>query len=377
MFDFGTTVEACLRRHRVGRGAEEASQKLTTVLEHVVSASLKTEEGTYPSFSLAFDLNAEAGNRGVLSWSRAMTFDPSITIAGGDDLAKVSTLSTLGKSPLVGMVDGSKIELVGIGIPPPRYRTPLGDWGGNIARVSVFGPLHFVVESGACELGYFRDGTQSSKYANVFDLDSKLSTEMLGTTATENGLDGYVLNRLLAEMWLAARGGILAITNEEAPSMETSQRIASGSLISMHEAAYERLQSEITANDKGDEKSAYGLSSEVASAERAAEEAIASVVKMSMVDGAVLLNRRLKALAFGAKLIAHGMHAHTVQAVEQSGETKTLDMNWRGTRHRSALSWVCEQDGRTAFVVSQDRTCTAIYWKDGGVRVLMFRPRLF
>ncbi len=377
MLDFGLTVDACLRRHRAGHGAKEAASNLTTVLEQAVAASLKTEEGIFPSFSVAFDLNADAGSRGVLSWKRALSFDPPIIAEGGDDLAKVSTLSTLGKSPLVGRVVDKTIELLGIGIPPPRYRTPLGDWGGNIARVSVFGPLHFVVESGAGELGYFRDGGQSSKYANVFDLDSNLSTEMLGTTATENGLDGYVLNRLLAEMWLAACGGILAITNEEAPSMETSQRIASGSLISMHEAAYERLQNEKSANEKGDNKGAYNLSSEVVSAERAAEDGIDCVVKMSMVDGAVLLNRRLKALAFGVKLIAHGMTAKTVQSVEPSGETKNLCMSWKGTRHRSALNWVCERDGRTAFVVSQDRTCTGIYWKEGGVRVLMFRPRLF
>jgi hypothetical protein len=84
-------------------------------------------------------------------------------------------------------------------------------------------------------------------------------------------------------------------------------------------------------------------------------DGIRSLVRMSSVDGCVVLNRALRVLKFGATICAGGEMRPCPKldlALQPTSEIE--DMKALGKRHNSAFGLVCQVENSLAFVFSQD-----------------------
>ena len=105
------------------------------------------------------------------------------------------------------------------------------------------------------------------------------------------------------------------------------------------------------------------------------DDAISHTVRMSTLDGAVLMNERFEVLGFGAKLQSKKV---TSMAVPHGNGGTDLDLSVKGTRHLSAYSWVSASKKRMALVVSQDKVmCLFARRVMGDVAYWNLMPSLF
>ncbi len=80
------------------------------------------------------------------------------------------------------------------------------------------------------------------------------------------------------------------------------------------------------------------------------------VATLSAVDGAVVLNRKLRVLGFGAEITAHSPTLRTAKFARDpwAKNWDVREINTFGTRHRSALRLVSSFDDCLCFIISQD-----------------------
>lgn len=93
------------------------------------------------------------------------------------------------------------------------------------------------------------------------------------------------------------------------------------------------------------------------------------VADLSLVDGAVVLNRRFEVLGFGAEISA-GLESvtHLQAAMDIEGKARRPEaVKGRGTRHRSAYRLCNALHDALAIVISQDGQVLFVHWHDGAV----------
>jgi len=90
---------------------------------------------------------------------------------------------------------------------------------------------------------------------------------------------------------------------------------------------------------------------------------------LTLVDGAVVLNRRFELLGFGAEISSGLDNVTTVQkALDIDGVKREPESVRRvGTRHRSAYRLCKALPGVLAVVISQDGQVRFVRWHDGEV----------
>jgi hypothetical protein len=93
------------------------------------------------------------------------------------------------------------------------------------------------------------------------------------------------------------------------------------------------------------------------------------LAELTLVDGAVVLNRRFELLGFGAEITGGLENVTTVQkAIDIEGVNRqTESVRGVGTRHRSAYRLCGALHGVLAVVVSQDGQVRFVRWHDGEV----------
>jgi len=93
------------------------------------------------------------------------------------------------------------------------------------------------------------------------------------------------------------------------------------------------------------------------------------LAELTLVDGAVVLNRRLELLGFGAEISSGLDNITTVQrAIDVEGVSREPEsVRGVGTRHRSAYRLCKALPGVLAVVVSQDGQVRFVYWFGGEV----------
>lgn len=93
------------------------------------------------------------------------------------------------------------------------------------------------------------------------------------------------------------------------------------------------------------------------------------VADLSLVDGAVVLNRRFEVLGFGAEISGGLENVTRLQvALDIEGETRQPEaVKGRGTRHRSAYRLCNALHDALAIVISQDGQVLFVHWHDGAV----------
>jgi hypothetical protein len=195
----------------------------------------------------------------------------------------------------------------------------------------------------------------------------------LETIARSAGMDEDVVNRyldavvfLVREMVAHGRGGILIISPDEHPQVPESAPyrlvldFSLGSLLRLGWRIREKTRREPP--DFEADRTTVGTSEHVAfgvllrnafltEAERVIEE----LGRLTAIDGAVLLNRSLALVAFGAILPVR-QHIGVVEAVRSNaeGDLQYIDLGSRGTRHRAAATYAAEHPGSVVFISSED-----------------------
>ncbi|WP_437281567.1 putative sensor domain DACNV-containing protein [Sorangium sp. So ce375] len=92
------------------------------------------------------------------------------------------------------------------------------------------------------------------------------------------------------------------------------------------------------------------------------------IVRLTTVDGAVVMSHALDVLAFGAKLPPpRAIISEVFAATPDQRMDASLSLDARGTRHRAAAAFVAGYPERIAFIVSQDGNAATFQEIDGKV----------
>jgi DNA integrity scanning protein DisA with diadenylate cyclase activity len=84
------------------------------------------------------------------------------------------------------------------------------------------------------------------------------------------------------------------------------------------------------------------------------ERVIEEVGALTAIDGALILNRSLALIAFGA-ILRVGRAAMIREALDAEGTRhRAIDFGSRGTRHRAAATYAADHPGAVVFVSSED-----------------------
>ncbi len=185
----------------------------------------------------------------------------------------------------------------------------------------------------------------------------------LETTARAAGLDEAVVadyveavRSLVREMASHGRGGILIVSASDEPEvaesapykMSLDSSVASLLRLArrLGNAHLDRPQSPGT----GDAFGSLLRSAFLVEAERATEE----IGSLTAIDGAVVLNRHLGLVAFGATLPLGRPAKLTPAADVGNHHSRLLDLGSRGTRHHASASYAADHPGSVVFVASED-----------------------
>ncbi|HEX4952896.1 MAG TPA: hypothetical protein VF017_05815 [Thermoanaerobaculia bacterium] len=342
-------------------------QVLECLVPVVTTASVAAEEGELQRFSLAVYKEEWAYVRCDWRFSTALDCEPN-------QLTKLACLSDAGKTHLVAArVDGKKgprIIIWGVGGPGKEVDRRRGPWlaeelpsGDRYCWISatVLGPATVLIEGFGRELATLFEGKlrviptdppfSKIEYGAKRPVRRNFPSITVGGVSVGPGLTrDYIMldvvRRLTREVLLRAQGGLLVFGARSRGSIADTAKLLDEPLsLGGPCCAY------CTALDC--HRSGQGGGPQIATAQALYHDAINNVVRMSLLDGAVLINNRLEVIGFGAKLKGKEAAPKSIPSGSQGGEP--LDLTAKGTRHSSAASWVHSGRGRMALVVSQDK----------------------
>lgn len=367
-----------------------ARRVLRALVPVVMRASLMKEEGQYPKFSIA-----------VLRAPMAIVWDSVLFLERVDVseemLAKLASLSKAGATHLLAVEEDGKLSLMGFGRPPELVRPRLpSSFASSLSKLeaytyvvaTVFGPQSVLVEGFGTELAFLHEGRLRRPAELPEPLELSFIAESCGadSVAVPNWVDDSVrpaelrasqsleiLVRLARGAWFGARGGIFAFAANA--KSRSDWGVASCRWVAVPLPLLKpRLEYFQAILDFVPARSSPVKYLETREREAQADAAVAHAVRMSKLDGAVLLGGDLEVVAFGAKLKARKPKDLLVRHARDGA---VLDLSHRGTRHLSAYSWVAAKSGRMAMVVSQDREIRVFDRAADGVVYWDFRPSLF
>ena len=109
-----------------------------------------------------------------------------------------------------------------------------------------------------------------------------------------------------------------------------------------------------TAAKGGEEISTKDWSASFEERRMVVTEATRFVAQLSQVDGAVVVNKRLRVLGFGGEVTVTAPSLSTIDEVQPDGSLEPKKIQEFGTRHRSAIRFVSAIERCAAFVISSD-----------------------
>jgi Probable sensor domain DACNV len=176
------------------------------------------------------------------------------------------------------------------------------------------------------------------------------------------------VHSLVREMATHGHGGLLVISPEERPSVPSAPyRIALGSSI----GALLGLARRIKPKSPSGELEFGQLLRNAFLTET--ELVIEKVGALTAIDGAVILNRSLALIAFGA-ILRVGRSAMIREAIDDEGTRhRTVDFGSRGTRHRAAATYAADHPGAVVFVASEDGQVSCLFRDRAHPHVLLWR----
>jgi hypothetical protein len=173
---------------------------------------------------------------------------------------------------------------------------------------------------------------------------------------------------LVREMAAHGHGGLLVISPEERPLVHSAPyRMTLDSSI----GALLRLTRRIKPKSPSGELAFAQLLRNAFLTET--ERVIEEVGALTAIDGALILNRSLALIAFGA-ILRVGRAAMIHEALDAEGTRhRTIDFGSRGTRHRAAATYAADHPGAVVFVASEDGQVSCLFRDHVHPYVLLWR----
>ena len=197
-------------------------------------------------------------------------------------------------------------------------------------------------------------------------LETMAGAADLPDAAVQDYLDA--VRSLVREMAAHGHGGLLVISPDDRPLVPSAPyRTARDSSI----GALLRLARRISPKSPSGEPAFAQLLRNALLSET--ENVIEEVGALTAIDGAVVLNRSLALIAFGA-ILRVGRSAKIHEAIDAEGTRhRTIDFGSRGTRHRAAATYAADHPGAVVFVASEDGQVSCLFRDRAHSHVLLWR----
>jgi hypothetical protein len=373
-----------------GRTLPLSSKLFAEALATAYQASMTFEEGRPTRFRLLltpFEDLPESGvpNEGVLR----LRFDPTRPFHE-DELRRLCPAVPF-ETALIGahVEDEDRLRIWGIAHSGPAWLAPT--WGGRSLVpnwtydpiVHVTGPGRLAVRCAGKLIGGLERGVIVDAVLDVFDSEwlpalfavqreavrvehERLQSIAPSPTLVENSLIGrvsqHMLRRVIQLVRGARHGGMLCIVDESCELHGLRLKYRFG-----HDEPAQRyhtlLLQILEAVSNASSKSSVGWadfaldgSPRLEQLEQAVFELSRLLANLTSIDGAVVLDKQLQLLGFGAEISAELPTPQRVwRAIDTEGEQRELDdLENVGTRHRAAYRFVNDHPRGLAIVVSHD-----------------------
>jgi DisA bacterial checkpoint controller nucleotide-binding len=374
---------------------------LREALSVAFQASLTSEEGRPIRFRLLltpFDDLPEGGvpNEGVLR----LRFDPSRSLHA-EELRRLSP-SVPFETALIGVqVEDKKLRVWGIAHSGPAWLAP--SWGGRSLVpnwtydpiIHATGPGQLAVRCAGTMVGGLEAGVLVDALMDVFDSQwlpslfayereivrtehAALQARSASPTLVEDSLVGRVgqqmLRRAIQLVRGARHGGMILVADTATPhgldGLRLKYRFGQDEPSHRYRTLLFRILEGVAAATSkpvvGWSDFAKDASANVERLEQSVFELSRLVANLTAVDGAVVLDKRLGLVGFGAEVSAElPSPTHVWRARDAEGrERDPYDIENVGTRHRAAYRFVNDHPQGLAIVVSQDAGVTFVANRD-------------
>jgi hypothetical protein len=379
---------------------------LCEALSVAFQASLTSEEGRLVRFRLLlmpFDDLPEGGRpgEGVLR----LRFEPSRSLHA-DELRRLSPSAPFETSLIGVQVEDERLRIWGIAHSGPAWLAPT--WGGRSVVpnwtydpiIHATGPGQLAVRCAGSLVGGLERGSIVDALLDVFDSEwlpalfarerqavqaehAALQATMSSPTTVESSLVGRIgqqmLRRAIQLVRGARHGGMILVVDPAAPrgtdGLRLKYRFGRDEPSHRYRTLLLRILELVAASTP---KQSVGWldfatngSSELERLEQSVFELSRLVANLSAVDGAVVLDKRLGLVGFGAEVSAELPTPEPVwRALDTEGRKRELyDVENVGTRHRAAFRFVNDHPEGMAIVVSHDGGVSFVANRDGEVFV--------
>ena len=367
---------------------------LRAAIEVSISASLLTDEGRTPTFSLLLELDDEGRepSSGVLdgtdqNWR--LDFPVAERSLTAKDVAANSSLSKAGTTFfLVSEADEEdgepRLLISALTRPPEHFRTYLIS-DPRFLGITVLGPFHLVIEAHGREVAYVRAGRIQP--VSSWNLPSVVRSVVYRRSHPDaqmyvpDHVINAAINRLGRSMWLSGTGGTIAIRGDDEDDKDEVGWKLSGKLdfvgLMWGEAEIASGQGEL--EYYRDHARALENEYNLKKATDAANNAFSDLARFTQLDGAVILRSDLTLEGFGRKLTFNEKASYEYvkfnKGDEEGSEIPVRTLG--GTRHKSAAHWAADRPGRVALVASQDKRLGWVFKReDGRIEYHQWRPRV-
>jgi hypothetical protein len=348
------------------------------MLETCFFASITKEEGRFYPLHLI----CSSGGIGRLAQDGWLTTDFTPIPLTAASLAKCGPLSGPIGPFLVVCFTPDSAQIDGLAFPPERYWTSPTD---HLLRISV--PVPGELELSARMIGRISLRAGRIARVNPSPLDGAqevvaLFTPIFGPQAPE--VFHRFLRRIHTKLVNCGHGGILAILGDGATAVDVgakphnllAQPFDLGALYTgqreneAHGVAFQRLLQEVadpSVSFDDPESGKHVSAGNVLSFAkhnyyvRALGKSLDLLSRLLSIDGAVILSRDLKVLAYGVKLLPAADLPDAAKPWRSGDEP--FDLTGKGTRHTAAASFAMAPK-RVTMVVSQDRHATVFFQND-------------
>ncbi|WP_437290516.1 putative sensor domain DACNV-containing protein [Sorangium sp. So ce406] len=348
-------------RPRAAAGAPNLSEAvLTQLIETMFFASMATEEGRLNPVGLVFagspiEFESEGPAWDLVRFGSTVPFDV-------EHVANLASACAWPRSFLSVVPQDGSLVIAGIATPHSRQSFDID----QLVRVVVPKPGVVAVYRGEWEVvRYERGAVRTWMPKHRPQLDS-IERTVFGEHARPivRHVRNYLL-RMVEAMVELGRGGLLAILGpgeglpqlfgEEGNPFDTEVKRLDPALC-LGTAILEIADVHRTyPPDEPRKAPAAGAPDRSLPGPDRVHRLLDLIVRLTTVDGAVVMSHTLDVLAFGAKLPpSKGIISEIFAATPDQRMDASWSLDARGTRHRAAAAFVAGYPERIAFIVSQD-----------------------
>lgn len=343
-------------QHDAQRVAQVPSELvLEQLVETMLFASIAPEEGRTQPVGIVWAARLDEFGSQEFPWD--LTTFREHKRFGVEDVAKLAAVGEFPRGLLVVTLEDGELKIVGVATPHSRILAREG-----MVRVLAPRPGTVVVTRGTKEVVRYDKGSIRPLPPDFVDHNQGRRPEQwtsITKAVTESTLPAgftlpdaelYLIDELLrvvSKMSYLGRGGILAVrgpSNEATAlpdgAIELAPPMEYGRAIWAHlKAKHERLR-----------RLPLGLRDEMDTTSQPLERARQQLVRLTAVDGAVLMSHSLRILSFGTKFKLATTPVNVVDG-HQGGR---WPLGARGARHKAAATFALEHPDGLSFIVSQD-----------------------